>query len=284
MSNNRLGTVYGTPQQDITTWDGQQGYDITCAVRDQEFIIELFTGQEVDENALVQEALDRGWLEPGNVGEGGTAWEYIGNLLELHGIAVNRYTDANVFQLADELAQGHKVIVGVDSRELWQEKDPALDTILDDAGLTSADHAVVVSGIDTSNPEDMRVLVSDPGTGEALASYPLQEFLNAWSDSDFFMVATQEPAPAWLPGMANFPYEQGHIDEVLSMPYDEFATYADQPEVWQTLCLHVVEGTPSPIDGTESWVIDLPTEYSPIQYDQQVTTDQGVFQPLDEDQ
>jgi hypothetical protein len=153
---------------------------------------------------LVQEAADNGWYTPG----GGTPPEYSGNLLELHGVPVNNYEDATTYDLANELAQGHKVIVGVDAFELWDKADKGEKP----ANMTD-NHAVVVSGIDTSDPNDIRVIVSDPGTGEAAASYPMNQFVAAWKDSSFSITATEEPAPSSQPEMANFDYEAGHISE-----------------------------------------------------------------------
>jgi len=217
----------GTPAQDIEVWAGQQSYADTCAIRCQEFVLEQFTGMHLDETALVQEAADAGWYSPG----GGTSLQDVGNLLESHGIPVNRYEGATIFHLANELAQGHKVIVGVDSGELWGQ-NPVLESIEDKLGISGADHAVVVSGIDTSDPDHVQVIVSDPGTGEAAASYPMDQFVDAWRDSDCFMVATQDPAPPSLPEMANFDYSLGHIAEVWGLPYEQFLGLADQPETW----------------------------------------------------
>lgn len=218
---------FGTPGHDAEVWEGQQSYPDTCAIRCQEFVLEQFTGVQRDETDLVREAMDAGWYAPG----AGTSPQDVGNLLESHGIPVNRYEGATVFHLANELAQGHKVIVGVDSGELWGEH-PILEAISDKLGISGADHAVVVSGIDTSDPDHVQVIISDPGTGEAAATYPMDQFFDAWRDSNCFMVATQDPAPASLPEMANFDYSLGHLDEVWGMPYEQFLGLADQPENW----------------------------------------------------
>jgi hypothetical protein len=218
--------ISGDPATDVNFFPGQQNYQDTCAIRCQEFILERFTGMEVPEDALVQQAMDHGWYAPGD----GTKLPDVGNLLELNGVAVNRYEGASIFNLANELAQGHKVIIGVDSGELWGQH-PILEAIADKLGISSADHAVVVSGIDTTDPAHIQVIISDPGTGQAAASYPLEKFLDAWQDSGDYMVATQEPAPAvYNPEMANFDYALGHIDSVAGMPYEEFLNYEQQPE------------------------------------------------------
>jgi serine/threonine protein kinase len=222
---------FGTPEHDRAFWDGQQSYADTCAIRCQEYILQQFTGMDIPENKLVNEAREHGWYTPG----GGTSMQDVGNLLELHGIAVNRYTDANVFHLAHELAEGHKVIIGVESGVLWGQNstmDSMLETIHGHFGLGGgADHAVVVSGIDTTDPYHVKVIISDPGDGQAVASYPLEQFLHAWEGSHFYMVATQEPAPAHLPEMVHFDYAAGHIDAIADVPYEQLMEqYAHHPE------------------------------------------------------
>lgn len=214
--------IIGTPDLDATEWDGQQSFPDDCALRCQQFIIEQYTGVKIDENALVLDAEAHGWYDPGS----GTPPEDAGKELAVHGIPVQEYEHANIYDLAAELAQGHRVIIGVDSSELWN-----------DSPTGQADHAVVVSGIDTSDPEHPQVIVSDPGLPgwHAEDHYPLDQFLQAWKASDFFMVATQEPAPPQTPGMENFAYSAGHIDNVAGIPYDQFAALSVHPGAFESL-------------------------------------------------
>jgi len=210
----------GNPQGADSTWDGQQSYPDTCAIRSQEYILEVMTGQEFDEDQLVQEALEKDWYTPGM----GTPVEHVGKLLEHHGVPVNRYENASIFHLANELSQGHQVIVGVDASEL--QKNPILDGLLSEAldklGLSGANHAVVVTGIETTESGDTFVVIADPGTGEPAARYPLEQFLYAWQDSNCFLVATAETAPPEAPGMENFDYETGHLAEIADIDWDTF--------------------------------------------------------------
>lgn len=215
MSKFRLGDITGftTPDPMVgpggkaaPLFPGQQEHQDTCAIRSQEFIIKQFTGHDIPEDTLIQEAEQNGWYQPGH----GTSQDDVGKLLELHGIPVNRYEHANIFNLTSELAQGHRVIIGVDSEELWKQH-PILHEISGFFGLNGADHAVVVSGIDTSDPEHIKVIISDPGTGDAAKSYPMDQFVEAWEGSDFTMVTTQNTAPSHLPEMANFDYATGNI-------------------------------------------------------------------------
>ncbi len=229
--------TFGTPGADTAFWEGKQQLPDDCAIKCQQFILEQFTGHAVGEVDLVAEAIEHGWYAPGR----GTTLENVGKLLELHGVGVTHYEHGNQFHLAMELAQGHKVIVGVESDSLWNH-NPFLDFLREMLGIHgNADHAVVVSGIDTSDPQHVVVQVSDPGTGQPLASYPMEQFLDAWHGSDFFMVATHDPAPAHLPEMANFDYALGHIPDVAGLPYDQFLEYADHPSTYGDVVHHSVE-------------------------------------------
>ena len=207
--------VIGLPGVEGESESIKQNYPDTCAVKSQELILRDF-GVQVSEDSLRQEAFDRGWYTP----DGGTAADKVGNLLELHGVDVNRYENANIFTLTDELAKGHKVIIGVDSGELWDKG--IMESVSDKLGFQQPDHALIVSGIDTSDPDHVKVVITDPGTGDVAKAYPIEQFLDAWKDSNCFMVTTAQPAPAWLPEMANFDYSQGHIDSIGNLSYDNF--------------------------------------------------------------
>jgi hypothetical protein len=195
-------------------------------LRSQKFILEQFTGRPWDQGALTQEGIERGWLSDGS----GVSVEHIGKLLELHGVPINRHENANLYDLAAELSQGRKVLVCIDSQEI-QAKYPTLHAIADLLGFSGADRVIIVSGIDTSNPEDVQVMISNPETGETIASYSMLNFLSAWRDSDFTLVSTQEPAPSWLPEMANFDYELGHIPNIGTLAYEDFIQFKDNREL-----------------------------------------------------
>jgi hypothetical protein len=234
---HRADPVFGTPGTDTAFWDGPQKYSHDCAIKCQQFILQQFSGQRVDEDYLVREATEHGWYSPGV----GTPPQDVGKLLELHGVDVTRYEHASQFHLATELAQGHKVIVGVESGRL-SHHDPILDGLRDLLGIHgAADHAVVVSGIDTTDPHHVLVQVSDPGTGDPLATYPLEQFLDAWKGSDFSMVATRDPAPAHLPEMAHFDYALGHIPAIADLPYEEFLEYGPHPGALEEVVHHYAE-------------------------------------------
>lgn len=201
-----IGTIPPFPPDEV-----HQGYDDTCAIKSQQLILKTF-GIDISEDDLRQEAIDLG------IYNGGTMPEDVGVLLNEHGVSTHTLHGAHVFDLVNELAQGHKVIVGVDSGELWH--DNWFDDYFEDF---QADHALVVSAIDTSDPNNTQVILTDPGTGQPAATYSLYEFMEAWQDSNCFMVATDDAPPAGVdPTMANFDYDTGHIPSILDIPFDVF--------------------------------------------------------------
>jgi len=258
--------AFGTPAEHGTSDYVHQQYPDTCAVQCQHLILNQF-GVDVSEDQLVREASERGIYSPGH----GTALDDVGKLLELHGIPVHRDMDANVFNLAIELSEGHKVIVGLDSGELWHTHT-VLQSISETFGIGQADHAVIVSGIDTTDPDHPRVIVTDPGTGDIAKSYQLNDFLDAWKGSNFSMVSTTLPAPLeFNPEMVNFDYDAGHIPAVGPVPYDLVHDMADSaaqesdPTALQKLeniFVHVIDGDISIGDILAGLTHDNPAHHS----------------------
>lgn len=170
----------------LTVDDIQQEFPDTCAIKSQQIILESHD-INVSEQDLVEESIDKGWYVPG---QGGTMPEDVGNLLEEHGMTVNHFDNATIDDIASELAKGHQVIVGVDSGELWQPGH--FESLEDFFKLGGADHALIVSGIQI-NPltSEREVLLTDPGTGEVTHTYTMDQFEDAWDDSDNFMISAE---------------------------------------------------------------------------------------------
>lgn len=199
----------------------QQTYADTCAIKSQQIILNEF-GIPATEDQLVQYSYEKGWYH----GDGsGTTMQDVGNLLEDANIPCTRQANANVFNLVSELSQGHKVIVGVDSGELWGNKFSAWYN--DFFNGDTPDHALIVSGIDTSDPNNVQVIVTDPGNGDYDKAYPLDQFMDAWSDASCYMVSTDIAVPDVVNGMQNFNYDAGHIDSVAGMDYTDFQIFND---------------------------------------------------------
>lgn len=206
-------TIHGDGPANILSDDVRQLYDSTCAIKSQQLILKDF-GIEISEDQLCYEAVANGWYN------NGTCPADIGKLLELHGIGVSQYDNANIFNLVNELAQGHKVIVGVDSGELWEHD--IRDKYFEDA---KADHALIVSGVDTSDPNNVKVILTDPGTGDLLKEYSMEQFVDAWQDSNCYMMATNDSVPdIFLPfnNMPGFDIPMNNIPMIGKLPYDIF--------------------------------------------------------------
>lgn len=199
------------PWPNATADEIQQQFVDTCAVKSQQIVMKTF-GVDISENELVIESAQKGYYVPG----GGSDPDLVGKLLEDHGIGTHTEENANVYDLVNELAQGHKVIVGVDAYELWHPQ------WYDDIFGEEANHALVVTGIDTTDPENVKVIITDPGTGDVAKEYPLEQFIDAWHDSNCYYVATDSPAPANNPEMAGFDFDAGHIPFICNIPYDNY--------------------------------------------------------------
>jgi hypothetical protein len=184
------------PLEDTEHWHRQESND-TCAIACQEFILDHFGeeyGFDFSEDQLVDIATANGWYLPG----GGTSLENTGKLLEAHGIPVERGSGGTLEDLAEKLERGEKVIAAIDADEIWSDEQTA--TLEDWSGDSipgqDANHAVQVIGIDYSNPERPMVILNDPGhDGGQGAMVPADQFINAWNDSNNYMVATAVNSP-----------------------------------------------------------------------------------------
>jgi hypothetical protein len=149
-------------------------------------------GLPVSEETLRQEAYQHGWYTPG----GGTPIEHIGDLLELHGVPVERHEGATLTQLSEQLQQGHEVIVAVNAEDIWNQHPSDNSPLSSYPGIPGQqpDHAVEVIGIDNSNPHGPMVILNDPGHPEGKGlEVPVAQFMEAWSTSGNFLMSTDVP-------------------------------------------------------------------------------------------
>lgn len=192
-----MDMTIGDPLSQEDYWE-MQSYSDDCAVMAQVSLLHQF-GVNISEDQAVYECASQGWYTPG----GGTSPDDVGNLMELHGISTHNVQNATISELAQELKAGHGVIVGVNSSELWDDGPLAelkqwLCKIcgLDNSTFSPADHAVVVTGIDVSDPSDPHVIINDPGHPNGQGHpYPLDKFMDAWANSDFNYTATDAAIP-----------------------------------------------------------------------------------------
>ena len=192
----------------------------TAAIQCQELIIRQHKGTDPREETLIDEARANGWYREDQSMKQGD----VGKLLELHGIPTRHYTNANPWQLAAELENGHNVIIGIEPQIDWKQNPIFMD-------LEAAD-PIVVSNIDMSDPGHTRVVVIAPGINRAAVRYSIEQFITAWKDSNFFMVATREPPSLELnlPEMKYLNHEDIDIDSIAEMPWGDLLAVHDAVE------------------------------------------------------
>lgn len=251
------------------SYDVFQGEQPACAVYSQYNVLKDY-GYDGTPEDLIEEATRNGWYDP----ENGTSPENIGKLLESHGVPCNMYVNANQFNLMDELAHGKRVIVTVDSGELWADgKLSKLGEMLEDFLPNGADHALVVSGFDTSDPDNVKVILTDSGSGQNAVSYPLEQFKDAWKDGHCTMIVPRDPPPQELalPELANFDYALGHVANMGDVSYEEWVSdnIPDDQELGDFTLLDVGNG--------ENWEECVQQYYGAGTVDDGMLDDQQFF-------
>lgn len=167
--------IVGNPYEDMKTWSSQSELN-SCVIACQEMIAEQLTGENYSEEKMIAIAKEHGWYDP----ECGTSMEDVGRLLEEMGMEVIYETDATIKDLAQALEDG-KVICEVNNMIL---AEPELNNLPGQ----KANHVVWVIGIDASNPEDVMVILNDPGIENGCGIYyNLETFINAWNTSGNYM-------------------------------------------------------------------------------------------------
>ena len=212
-----------------------QGTEPTCAIRCQQIILRDF-GVDLPQEYLADLATQNGWY----IDHVGTPMDAIGNILESQGVGVHTQENATVYDLINELGQGRRVIVSVDAGELWAVREDDVHAQLvedfeDSINSQGADHALIVAGIEVNpdNPDDVKVILTDPGTGDLRLEYPLNEFIDAWQDSNCYMVATDQPAPyqynpdSGLMEPSNFAVDDALADNTFELSDDDLVLPVD---------------------------------------------------------
>ena len=173
-----------------------------CAIKAQQMVLRNY-GIEASVEELTELAKKQGWFEEGK----GSAFDFVGELLNHYGVESVQMRNAGVYHIMHELSQGHKIIVGVDA---------------DASDTAEAQHVMLVAGIDTTDPDHLKVVVRDPSHPEQDTSYTANEFMERWKHTGCFMVSTKQPAPLSAnPEMQHFDYELGYVRKFADVAYEE---------------------------------------------------------------
>ena len=161
-----------------------------CAVLCEIFILHR-RQLPYDEEWLLNTARRKDWLKPE-----GTPLYCLGNLLAYSGMFVSRKYDSTIDDILQALKKDNDVVVGVDREKLYAE-----DVDLED--LTN--HAVVVTHV-----ENDRVTIFDPYEEPYISVIPMADFLNAWKESNNYMIQVLQSVDEYEP----------HPIDVDSIPLD----------------------------------------------------------------
>lgn len=173
--------ISGDPQESMNHWECQ-GDTNRCALYSQKFVIEELSGSEekIDIEEFTQVAKDNGWFTE----EEGTTFLNMNHMLDYYGIDNEMSFHNTIDDIEACLNDGGKVIVSLDSNEIWHGQDNNIFV-----PSNSSNHAVEVIGIDRTDPNHVMVILNDSGTpygrGEMV---PLEVFEGAWEDGDCQMI------------------------------------------------------------------------------------------------
>ncbi|MCV7092774.1 hypothetical protein H7H80_26000 [Mycobacterium interjectum] len=173
-----------------------QGYDDDCVEMAVSDVVGELTGRQPSEQAIVKLAQSTpSTVHPGPIYTkpnkrkpgSGTSFDDEPALLAHYGIhavstdqasAAKAGVPTGLSALEQDLAKGRKVIVGVNSELIWRE--PVEDKAPD--GRPEANHAVVVTGIDTTAGV---VHLNDSGSEQGRdEQVPIDVFAQSWATSD----------------------------------------------------------------------------------------------------
>jgi hypothetical protein len=175
------GRLIGDPVGDGEHWfeQARNGY---CAPASIAQIVSEYTGRHyTDESAFVDLANRDGLFTISPDGVPGMTPENALTLLESSGVPAELQV-GTVGDLAQYLDEGRRVLLFVDSGEIWHGEAVEDNTM---------DHAVVLTGIDV---ERGVAILSDPGTPDGnQEEVPLDVFEDAWADSHHTMLVCDEP-------------------------------------------------------------------------------------------
>ena len=155
--------------------------DVLCAVRCEEYILHCF-GIHKTMQELRDLAQNAGWLT-----ENGAYIHDLGNTAEALGLQVERKEEGTLQDVVQALDEGKQVMAAVDGGELIG--DPVEERLEDVLVGGIVDHCVVV--LSANIPAD-EVILFDPAFGEIPLTVTIAHFLDAWNDSNNYMVSCGE--------------------------------------------------------------------------------------------
>lgn len=182
-SGDPNGQMYGNPGAAAAYWRYQHQQD--CGLMAVADVVGQLTGKEPTQVGVEL----RGVFTKSEVHRGavyffdGTSPQDMVMLLQKYGIQSDLTTGNSVTTVEQDLAGGHKVIAALNAETIWNYPPGK-------GQRTNADHAVVVTGVDTG--ADV-VHLNDSGTPAGRdEQIPMATFTKAWATSDDLLIVTRE--------------------------------------------------------------------------------------------
>jgi hypothetical protein len=187
------GQMYGNPGAAAPYWRYQHQQD--CGLMSVADVVGQLTGREPSQLGIEL----RGIFTPSQSHGGdvyffdGTSPQDMVKLLQHYNVQSEMTTGNTMQGIEDYLNGGHKVIAALNAETIWNY--PA-----GQGQRTQADHAVVVTGVDTANNV---VHLNDSGTPNGRDEpIPMHTFTHAWSTSNNLLIVTQQTGYGtvqWVP-------------------------------------------------------------------------------------
>ena len=173
------GQMYGNPQAAARYWRYQIGDD--CGLMAVADVVGQVTGREPMQIGIeLRGVFTKSEAHRGSVYKfDGTSPEDMVMLLQKYGVQSQLTTGNNMQTLEQDLASGHKVIAAVNAETIW-------NYAASQGQRTQADHAVVVTGVDTRAGV---VHLNDSGTPNGRdEQIPLGTFTQAWATGNNLLI------------------------------------------------------------------------------------------------
>lgn len=169
--------------EDLENWH-MQAEKLSCTVSMQELVGEQLLGRDLSEQEMIDYAQKRGWYDPTE----GVSERDATRILEEMGFEVNRERDMTLQDLLDALAEGEKVICGINTMAMENRE-------LADLPGIKANHVVQLVAVDFSVSEKPQVIVNDMALANGKGiRYDLDVFLDAWKAGRNFAVTVGKGA------------------------------------------------------------------------------------------
>jgi hypothetical protein len=176
------GQMYGDPQAAAPYWRFQHGED--CGLMAVADVVGQIKGREPTQIGIeLRGAFTKSEAHRGRIYRfDGTSVEDLVVLLQKYGIQSQLTTGNSVAGLEQDLAGGRKVIAALNAETIWNYPRGQ-------GNRTEADHAVVVTGVDTRT--DL-VHLNDSGTPNGRdEQIPMATFTRAWATGNNILIVTQ---------------------------------------------------------------------------------------------